>query len=402
MRRILAVGALLAALLGAPSAAQALGPGIVKGTVKPEAIAAEVEVCVLEGQSSETCTYPAPDGTYTLRSVPVGANVIEFVPSYRSNYVTQYYNHAAQASEATKIQIEPGHQEQDEVDADLQLGGQLQGLISAASGGAPITGVEVCALSAIDVQVGCTHTDATGHYALPTLPTGNYKVGFFGRGASADYVSEYYGGSPSYAASPPISVMAGATVLGLDAELERGGSISGTVNAAPGGAHLAGISVCLFAVTAQRPQQCRFSDDAGEYSFTGLASGSFKVGFSLSSTELAGEGGATEEDVFLSQYYAGGATLAGATQISVSAPASVNGVDASLLTPQVPPPAPPVALPNQVVPPPVPISEPVAKKKSMCRWGYRKRKVKGKTRCVKVRKKRGRGSGKGGKRARAG
>jgi hypothetical protein len=400
MRRTLVIGALLAALLVAPSAAQALGPGTVRGTVRPQAVASEVEVCVLESQPSETCAYPAADGSYVLKGVPLGPNIVEFVPSYRSRYVTQYYDHATLATKAKTISmtLNPVHLEEDAVDADLLVGGQLEGIVSAASGGAPLAEVEVCAFSAIDVSAGCDRTNAGGEYALPTLPAGTYKVGFFGREGSADYVSEYYGGSSSYTASPPVSVFAGATRTEIDAQLERGGAISGTVSAAAGGP-LPGISVCLFPGATMRPQRCSFSDELGEYSFTGLASGSFKVGFSLSSAELAGEaGGAVEEDAFLSQYYAGAPTLAAAQPIAVTAPGAVPGVDASLLTPQAPPPAPPAALPAQIVPAPRVISEPPAKKKAgKCKRGYRKRKVKGKARCVKAGKHRKKGSGERGR-----
>lgn len=394
MKRTLLIGALLAVLLALPSAAAATGPGIVKGTVKPEAIAGEVEVCVVEAQPSETCTYPASDGTYTLKGLPIGpGNIIEFLPSYRSGYLAQYYDHVSRASEATMISITapPGPHEKGGINADLKPGGRIEGAISAAPGGAPLAEVEACAFGAVDVQVGCAQTDDSGHYALPTLPPATYRVGFFARGQSAQYLSTYYGGSATYAGSTPVSVGAGATLTGIDAQLQLGGTISGAVSAAADGAQLPGISVCLFTASATRPQQCHFSDEAGEYSFTGLRSGNYQVGFSLSSSELAGEAGASEEDAFLSQYYAGAAGLAGGTPIAVTAPAEVDGVDASLLTPQAPPPAPAAVLPVQLVPAPVPISEPRAKKepKKKCKRGYRKRKVKGKTRCVRAATKKG-------------
>jgi hypothetical protein len=379
---IAAVGATLLAL---PAAAAA--SGTISGRVTPVEVAHETEVCVVEVSISRLCTYPQADGTYAMTGIPLGAIKVEFLPSYRSQYVPQFYNHARTLAEATSITLTAQGSGVGNVDAELEFGGVIEGKVTAAVGGASLAGVEVCAIEAVKkVPNGCGFTNAAGEYHLGALPVGAYKVGFWGHGASAEYAPSYYHEASTLATATPISVNAGAVRAGIDASLAEGAKVLGTVRAAAGGSALAEIPVCLFAGSAITPTQCTYSEGSGAYSLVGIPGGSYQVGFSLGSAEIGGEEVSSEDDGYLTQYYPlvpnrseGQVLMLGTGQVA-------TGVDGSLLAPPPPAPAPPApVVTNSIVAAPLTIAEPKPKTTG-CKKGYKKKRVKGKVRCVKVSK----------------
>ncbi len=393
MKRSLALALLL---LGVSCpAALAAGPGRVEGTVTPVGSAQEVEVCLVETAPSETCTVPAANGAYVLANLNLGPQRIEFLPSNRSGLIPQYYDHKNRLAEAATISLTATSPTVKNINADLIAGATITGQVTAQVGGTALAGVEVCAKSVASPPVrSCGETGATGAYELHSLPSGSYKIGFWGRGKSAEYQPQYYAGKTSFSQATPVSVTNGAETAGISVELAKGSEIAGTLRAASGGASVPDVSVCLFAAASSSPERCAYSGPTGAYRFQGLPSGAYQVGFSLSLAEVGGEGVAGEEDGFLTQYFHGVANRSEAQTISLIAPAAATGVDASLQAPPTPapPPVPPVA-PVAIVPAAPPVAVPPVKKG--CKKGFRKQKVKGKTRCVKLHKK-GKKKSKGG------
>jgi len=367
-------GALLCC--GPVSAASA---GTVEGTVRPVLWAQEVEVCVAESPPGERCVVPEADGSYAFIGLEKEMK-FEFVPTYRSGMLTQFYNHKSTLAEADWVGV-PREGVVTEIDADLVEGGVIEGTVTAEGGGQSLPEVEVCAVSLSGASFkSCGESDTDGEYELHSLPPGAYKVGFRGHGASAEY-------QPSSA--PSTSVVA-AERREINAALAKGAQIAGLLTASAGGGRLADIAVCLFAATATGPERCTYSSEDGSYRFQGLPSGSYQVGFSLSPGELGSETVAGEEDGFQTQYYAGVATRAAAQVLSLAAPGSISGVDASLAAVSVPPPP----LPAPIVLAPISeaaafVAEPPLKRG--CKKGWRKKKVKGKARCVKATRHRPRG-----------
>jgi hypothetical protein len=382
-RAALLAAAMVAALF--MSTASKASAGEVLGTVTPTAIAPEVEVCLVEAVLSETCTSPGADGTYTLTGMPVGVPLrIEFIPSYRSHYLVQYYDHAPRLAEVSAITLTAKSPVREHVDAELEVGGAIEGVVSASGGGA-LSEVEVCVLQAGSrVGEGCTSTDEAGDYALGGLPTGSYELRFWGRGKSAEYAPQYYEEKTIHAEATAVSVTAGATVTGIGAAMTKGATVTGTVVAAASGAPLEGIPVCLFGAAALLPSQCVYSGFAGSYEMVGVPAGGYQVGFSLSSAEIGGEAASSGDDGYLPQYYPGVASLAEAQVLTLSGEQVAGGVNAALLTP-VPPPVvvPPVPVTNNVVAAPTVISEPIRSTPLKCKKGSLKTKVKAATKCVK-------------------
>jgi hypothetical protein len=395
-RRELVVGLLiLAALLSLPflarpSLAAAAGHAI-EGTVTAPGAAEEVEVCVVEPLPSETCTYPEPDGHYLLNGLTPGSGyLVEFLPSYRSHYVAQYYNGKPSPEGAQRVPVN-GMTNTTGVDADLEIGGQIEGEASDAEGGGALAGVEVCALDATQPSpesnvAACARTDLAGEYRLPTLPPGTYKVGFWGAGESTGYLPGYYGDAPDLSTATAIVVATGTTRSGVDAELRVGARIAGTVTEADGNP-VDRIAVCALTFGSGAAQRCGYSDATGHYDLIGLASGSYAVVFApglggLDAGADSGEGG------FLTQYYDAASTLALARPISLVAPAVASGIDASLArTPAMPtaPVTPTASAPGPAADPGSPSAiDVVPSPPRKCRKGFRRRQVKGRSRCVKV------------------
>jgi hypothetical protein len=113
--------------------------------------------------------------------------------------------------------------------------GGISGTVTSASGQAPIEGLEVCAARAGDEAGGrfCATTNAEGEYAISALPTGSYWVEF-----SAEreyecgskrcvqlYYLQYYNDKPRPGEAEPVSVVAGSTTPGIDAQMVEWGSV---------------------------------------------------------------------------------------------------------------------------------------------------------------------------------
>jgi hypothetical protein len=389
MKRAALAALVVGLFLLLPGAASASGPGEVTGTVTPLAVAPEVEVCLVEAQRSETCTSPGADGTYSLTGVPVLTPLrVEFIPSYRSHYLVQYYDQARTLNLAVPIIVPPpsapGKKTPlEHIDADLELGGSINGTVSAAEG--PLAEVEVCALdAATSLSRGCTHSDEAGEYQLDGLPPGPYKAGFWGDGASAEYTLRYFPGAMTFAEASSVQVAAGMTSSDVDVAMTKGAELRGTVTAASGGAALEGIAVCLFAVLQTSPSKCTFSGTGGSYSLLGISAGNYQVGFSLEPAEIGSEA-MPSDDNYLTQYYDDAATRAEATTLALAGGQATEGIDARLTAPPpLPPPLPFVPVATALVPPSPRIGEPQPREKpAKCKRGFVRQKTKAASHCVK-------------------
>ncbi len=360
--------------------------GSIRGTVYAPVSVEEVEVCIVEPRPSETCTYPKPDGTYELVHLLSGPYKVEFLPSYRSGLVPQYYDHKARLDEADTVVVNP-EQVTLNVDADLEIGGVIEGTVTAAVGGSPLEDVEVCALEATSgASAGCTRTDAGGGYRLQSLPSGSYRVGFWGKRRSAAYAPRFYAGARTFFDATPVAVSTGSTSGGIDAQMSLGASIAGAVTDLSTGLPLAGIGVCVLSTVAQGPERCVSSDVDGGYAFPGLATGSYDVVFSPEFGEFSSEEFLLPaDDGYRTQYYDQAESRAAATSLALTEPASRTGVDAKLLSSRPTPvvSTPPIE-PIRAAEPPATVAPPQGRRRKRCKRGFAPRKEKGVRRCVRL------------------
>jgi hypothetical protein len=367
--------------------------GVVKGAVTPLKWAQEVEVCLVEPQPSESCVAPQLDGSYAL-VVPEGGVRVEFLPSYRSGLLPQYYDHKNALREAQVIAVKP-RAVTEGIDADLIAGGVIAGIVTAAQDGARLAEVEVCAaeIEAPETTI-CGPTDENGAYELHSLASGSYRVGFWGGGSSSEFEPWYYLGRPSFRQGTPVIVTAGSTTGSIDASLARGAQVQGSVFAAADGRPLSDISVCIFSTIDPSPQRCTDSDGTGAYAFDGLGAGPYRVGFSLDPGEPGAA--ATGTDGFEQQFYNKVSDRDQAATISVLPGGTAEGVDAALtvsslrLSPPVLTPG--VAPMGAGVTPLASAAQPPA-----CKPPARRKRVKGKLRCVRGHKPKRSGKPKHGK-----
>jgi hypothetical protein len=194
--------------------------------------------------------------------------------------------------------------------------GTISGAVVAASGEAPLAGVEVCAFTFVEgLFGGCGETDSVGDYEIAGLAGGEYVVEFFAAGKPR-LLTQYYDGAGSEAEAQPVAVAEGAVTERINARLIEGGTVTGTVTSAKGAA-IEGIEVCAESLTGLSGTGCARSGADGAYEVVGLASGEYLIEFSAS----------TELD-YAPEFYDGTSDRTKALPLSVSAGASTTGIDA--------------------------------------------------------------------------
>jgi len=215
----------------------------------------------------------------------------------------------------------------------------------------------------------------TGAYTVNGLPAGEYKVEFTG---PRDYFVQYYDEASNLEDADALTLSADDTKTEVDAALVRGGSITGSVTAAATGEPAEAVSVCAFD-DEEVLRACDETGANGSYAVAPLETGDYRLQF-----------WPFDEDVLLPEYYPGRPSLAEATPIHVVQGEAVTGKDAALLAPIKPTPPPSVVPIFSTPPPPLEFfqAEPTMRHRLHCKKGFRKRRVKGKVRCVKVHRKR--------------
>ncbi len=257
--------------------------GQITGTVTDavtKAPLADAEVCA-NNQSEEfeffaffsRCTDTNSAGQYTFTGLAGGEYKVSFIGPF-GGYASQNYTDISVTAGSTTSGI----------DAALQpTVGQITGKVTNASTLAAVEGVEVCALTSADVDRGCTSTDSAGVYTLTGLAVGEYRVVFIAPEA-ANFAPQYYEGKAKFAEATAVSVIADSTTTGIDAALTAGGQITGTVTDAVTKAPLANAEVCANNQSLEFEffaffSRCTDTNSAGQYTFTGLAGGEYKVSF---------------------------------------------------------------------------------------------------------------------------
>ncbi len=170
-------------------------------------------------------TSVASNGTYNLGGLPSGTYRVEFA-SNDGLYITEYWDGAATVENAGDIVVTaPGTQSGKNV--QLALAGHVTGMVTGPTGTAQ-DDVDVTAY-ALDggewVEAGYGYTRSDGTYDVGSLPTGTYRIGF--RHYSGSLATEYWDDKADVYLAQDISVTAGATTAGKNAQLGEAAHITG-------------------------------------------------------------------------------------------------------------------------------------------------------------------------------
>ncbi len=261
--------------------------------------------------------YTDPDGTYSLH-VPSGTYRIGFRDSERE-WAAEYYNDKASVETADNVNATNGSTTGN-VDAVLARTGAVSGRVTGAGSGLDDVWVTAYRLVGEDWDyVDDAYTDANGDYTL-RLPAGTYRIGF-----SADdsaWVEQYWNNKPTLETATNVTVTSSATTSGVNAALTRKGGVSGHVTG--GGDALADIHVAAYRYYPDGggywdEYDSTHTDDDGNYTLN-LPSGTYRIGFHED-----------DDDLWSTVYYNGAADVESATNVQVTAPNVVTGINANLL-----------------------------------------------------------------------
>lgn len=265
------------------------------------------------GQTSRT-------GSYTITGLSTGSYALSFSPCDEQNLVSE-------SRPGTVRVIAPGTVHG--IDATLSAGGAVSGSVGFGSGPArPLAGVCVEVISTRDGLAGFGFTGPHGGYIATGLATGTYQVLF----GSPDcgyigFAPQWFRDEPTESGADLVSVTAGRTTSHIGATLLPGGlgAISGHV-ARSGGRAVGGECVTAFPARTSDPTfgivqtEIAVTSRSGGYSLLSLAPGRYKVRFDsgCGATGLA------------TQWWKAANSAATATVITVTANATVTGIDAAL------------------------------------------------------------------------
>ena len=293
-----------------------------------------IMVCVSENNGSfGDCRSTDASGQYSVVGLPTGEYRISFTPGEGSYYVPQYYNGKSRFNEANLLAVNAGEAKAG-VSAELKEGGAVTGTVTDP-GENPIVNLQVCAREVEGPEFGesvdCKPTDLAGHYRFMLEP-GSYKIQFTNNSCGfegcklVNYVQQYYDGKSRFGEADPVGVTAGATTGGIDAQMEEGASVSGTVTNMSG-TPIQHIQVCAQKATGEfEGTGCTQTDADGEYTLAGLAAGEYTINFSGNSCGFEG----CFQLNYVRQFFNGKSHFNEADPIDLAAGEAKTGVDAEL------------------------------------------------------------------------
>jgi O-glycosyl hydrolase len=281
----------------------------------------EVQVCASEysGEYVYRCMTTNSSGEYSINGLTTGTYLVAF-SSPKGPYASQYYNDKVSSFEATPVSVTTGAPTPN-VNAVLQLGAEIKGVVTDATSAKAVAGIEVCAVLAdIDASTECTETDEAGDYAFAKLGEGEYRVEFapeyFYNDSNLNYLREYYDNKPTAAEADLVTLTPGSVASEINAQLHPGGEVSGIVIAAAGKADLEDISVCADEIGGEYIDHCAATNKNGEYTVPALPTGSYTVEFQSYTEQYA------------TQFYNGMLSFEEATPVPVTAGETTTKINA--------------------------------------------------------------------------
>jgi protocatechuate 3,4-dioxygenase beta subunit len=188
-------------------------------------------------------------------------------------------------------------------------GGRITGHVTDTAGNAASVNVYLYAGSGD--YMASRSTDSNGNYAFQGLASGEYKVKF----TKGGYAAVWYNVATDQAKATPVTVTSPNTTGGIHAVMGIGGKITGRVTDRAGNPTSA---VAYLYTRFDQPVASLSTNLNGNYTFQGLASGTYKISFSKSGCPRAWYDGATDQ--------------AKATPVTVTSPNTTSVMDSVMDT----------------------------------------------------------------------
>lgn len=223
-------------------------------------------------QSYDTST--GAGGKYELIGLPTGRYLLSFSTGCNNNgnYLYLNYPHA--------VRVRTGHVVTG-VNAYLQPGAIVTGSVTDATTGHPLAGI-----CAYDDNGESGVTGANGSYVITQITPAVSTIGFSNCQNSGSFAPQYYNNQVNQAAAEALTLTGGRTTSGIDAKMQPGAVIRGTVRLSSG--HKLG-GTCADAVPTDNvryygPQFAIFSgfeaqSSGGKFAIKDLPAGQYQLAF---------------------------------------------------------------------------------------------------------------------------
>jgi hypothetical protein len=306
----------LVLLAAGPAAAQA-ATGTITGTVtalKGGAPLEGIEVTAYGegGEELGSASTPA-DGEYTISVTATSVSA-----EYKVRFTDPSQTYLAQEGSTT---LKEG--ETRTVNAKLRESGTISGRVTSSANGSGLGGVSVSVSNLeTDEAFESTTTESNGDYAIANLPPGLYVIEFYPSSRSG-YLSQTTNTTLGEGEDKNVSVA-----------LKEGGKISGRVTDAATHSGLAKIRVYAYSSSGEFGSGSVLTNANGEYTVTGLSSGSYKVAFYWEFSrdeEKACEHAPRCIPKYITQYFNNQPSAATANSVGASEGSVTSGINAAMV-----------------------------------------------------------------------
>jgi len=226
------------------------------------------------------------DGIFHFESVPAGSYSLGFSSP---GFVSEWLGDTRDSLSARVFTVSPG----DTIvglDARLALSASISGMVTD-EGGLPIPHANtVLCEPGVGPVPSCYYwkdADGNGVFRFTDIRAGRYTI-FFGRGTEPlyrDYASEYWNDRAQPWQAEYFTVAEGQTLTGMDAALEKGGSMSGRV-VGTGGAPLADVRIdaranprSIDGTFVEDTGSSVRTDSSGRFEFRGMPANAYHLEF---------------------------------------------------------------------------------------------------------------------------
>jgi 5-hydroxyisourate hydrolase-like protein (transthyretin family) len=287
------------------------GKGFITGIISDDGgspvAGAKAEVFSCDNETLAGFARTDNKGEYTIGPMGAGCYHVRFEGE---GYESTWYREQGFRDSAVDVAVTDGKVE--------GIDGSISAATSAITGtvqsqdGKPLSGAWVTAIMQTDkmASVSDGRTDGKGHYKIQAA-AGRYFVVFMRKG----YVTKVHG--ESLDKPTPVDAVEGKTKPGIDAQMVKGGRITGAVTD-ESGKPLEGLHVFAQAIGAKVLPIVARTAASGEFALDGVPTGRYLVGF--------GDRG----QKFQLQWYDGKADAEEATAVTVTAPKTTSGISSVL------------------------------------------------------------------------